>query len=123
MAKGNLKYVLIPLAVILLIAIVLVGVSFERIRYDEYAILKNNFLNKLNYNEKYTNPGIFFIGVEKSFIKFPRYLIFNEFVGVSSLADSENLNTSVATFFLLFDTFFRFFGDLFGGHFEDIGEI
>lgn len=123
MAKSNLKYVLIPLAVILLIAIVLIGVSFERIRYDEYAILKNNFLNKLNYNEKYTNPGIFFIGVEKSFIKFPRYLIFNEFVGVSTLTDSENLNTNVGKYCFHFVRFWDLFRMLFGGDFADMGDI
>jgi hypothetical protein len=87
--KSNLKFLLIGLGVILIVGIILLALSFEKIRYDEYVLLKNNFTHRLYYDAKYTQPGIYFIGIEKSFIKFPRYLIFNEFVGKSSIENSE----------------------------------
>jgi hypothetical protein len=88
--SNNVKYVLIAVGVVVIIAAILLGLSFERIRYDEYAILKNNFTHKLFFEDKYNESGIFFIGIEKSFIKFPKYLVFNEFIGGSTLNDGES---------------------------------
>ena len=88
--SNNVKFVLIAVAVVVIVSAILLGLSFEKIRYDEYAILKNNFTHKLFFEEKYNEAGIFFIGIEKSFIKFPRYLVFNEFVGGSNLEDGES---------------------------------
>ena len=88
--SNNVKFLVIALGVIFIISAILLILSFERIRYDEYAILKNNFTQRIYYDDKYKDSGIYFIGIEKSFIKFPKYLIFNEFVGTSANEDSES---------------------------------
>lgn len=88
--SNNAKFVAIAVLVLVIISAVLLGLSFEKIRYDEYVLLKNNFTHRVTYDDKYLESGIYFIGIEKSFIKFPKYLIFNEFVGGSSIENSES---------------------------------
>lgn len=93
--SNNAKFVVTAILLIAIVAAFLIGFSFERVRYDQYALLKNNFTQKLLYEEKFTSPGIFFIGLEKSFIKFPRYLIFNEFVGVGANENEKSQEETV----------------------------
>lgn len=106
--SNNAKYLVIGILVLVIICSILLGLSFERIRYDEYAILKNNFTQKLYYEEKYKEAGIYFIGIEKSFIKFPKYLIFNEFVGISGIEDSETFSKLKVYFYTYFSDIFYF---------------
>ena len=91
MGSDNKKILLIAILVVVVVSVFLIAFSFERIRYDEYALLKNNFLHKISYDEKHTEPGIYFIGIEKSFIKFPKYLIFLEFSGDPAEDDKKKL--------------------------------
>ena len=100
--SNNAKYVGIAVLVIVIISAVLLGLSFEKIRYDEYVILKNNFTHKLSSDSKYLEPGIYFIGIEKSFIKFPKYLIFNEFIGKSNIDDGESFKKLKVLNFIFF---------------------
>lgn len=82
--SNNAKFVIIAVLILVIISAILIGLSFERIRYDEYVILKNNFTHRFVTDRKFTESGIYFIGIEKSFIKFPKYLVFNEFSKVKS---------------------------------------
>ena len=100
--SNNIKYVFIGIGIVLIISTILLALSFEKIRYDEYAILRNNFTQKIYYEDKYKESGIYFIGIEKSFIKFPKYLIFNEFVGSSTSEDSETFSKLKVNLYLLF---------------------
>jgi hypothetical protein len=93
MASNNLKFLVIAVIIIVIIAIILISLSFERIGYDEYGILINNFTQKLSYKEEYKEPGLFFIGIEKSFLKFPKYLVLTEFSGTDQINEDGTVST------------------------------
>lgn len=96
MVSNNAKFLGIGLVIIVIISIILISLSFERIGYDEYCILKNNFTQKLSYKDKYKEPGLFFIGLQKSFIRFPKYLVLTEFSGTEKLDENGNVNNQVS---------------------------
>ena len=96
--SSNVKFLVVAIAIIVIISAFLIGFSFERVGYNENAILINNFTQKIYYEDKYNEPGLFFIGIEKSFIRFPKYLIFTEFVG--TVARDENGEVNILNLFI-----------------------
>lgn len=108
--SNNAKFVIIAVLILVLISAILIGLSFERIRYDEQVILKNNFTHRFITDREFKESGIYFIGIEKSFIKFPKYLIFNDFTGVNATEEEESFQKLKVTFSLFWKLFFFGFG-------------
>ena len=111
--SNNAKFVIIAILVIVIISAILLGLSFERVRYDEYVILKNNFSHRFITDREFNESGIYFIGIEKSFIKFPKYLIFNDFTGKNSTEEAESFNKLKVVFYAISNRVFTvpFFKD------------
>ena len=92
MTKTKMYCIIFTIFASLIILIVFLSLSFHTISYDEYAIIYNKWNVKASYKENELNPGIHFLGPFKKFIKFPRYVVFNRFVGNSRLEDKQTVS-------------------------------
>lgn len=87
MDKDKKKYIALAVIVILILIAFLVGFSFEPISYKEIALVHNNLTKKVFYDDKYTENGFYFIGVEKNFIRFPKILQSVEFTNTTIVGE------------------------------------
>lgn len=69
----------------------LVGFSFSLVHINELVILYDAITQEVVYDQKYKEPGAYFIGLSKSFIRFPANNILVEYMNTINDNSTENL--------------------------------